>query len=122
MKDRANEGLVWNAFHLLAFLIGLGCVIFAESRAAEVGSGSWGSVEVIEASKDVLGAPSGTEARARDGAEMEVGVVEAAAVAAVVGAGAGRWIMWSTMEPGRPSWLSSFLMLHSTMGQDAAPV
>ena len=38
-----------------------------------------------------LSVPSGTEARARDGAEMEVGVVGAAAVAAVVGAGAGRW-------------------------------
>ena len=55
MKDRANEGLVWNPFHLLAFLIGLGRVFFAESGAAEVGSGSWGRVEVVVAGKDVLG-------------------------------------------------------------------
>ena len=81
MKDRANEGLVWNAFHLLAFLVGLGCVLLAEGRAAEVGSGSWCRVEVIEASKDVLGVPrlvqlDGAVWEALDGhAEVDVVVV-----------------------------------------------
>ena len=65
----------------LSVLIGLGCVVFAESGAAEVGSGSWSRVEVIEASKDVLGVPrlvqlDGAIRKAFDGhAEVDVLVV-----------------------------------------------
>ena len=74
---------------------------------------SWGVVALVAAT--VLGVDVDVDVAAEAAADDGVG-----AVALGVGAG-GREISWSTMEPGRPSLLSSCLMDHETIGHDARP-
>ena len=75
---------------------------------------SWGVVALVAAT--VLGVDVDVDVAAEAAADDGVG-----AVALGVGAG-GREISWSTMEPGRPSLLSSCLTDHETIGHDARPV